>query len=318
MSSLLQAATGYESLLRVNDPKLPFRFDQIFQGGEGFFARRLAKQRFQLLSRLEGDIGRMLEPGERVEYVSWATEYSALEAYFMGLWHYLLNRRAVLLTDRRILLLQIDSRRRLRELKFQIRYEAIRGFSRRTLGYLSLELRNGQKVALTGLPRADRKAIRARIEERLRDGTKIQAHAHGAGKQNLCPHCFRSVHGLPERCANCAGTFKSGARAGWLSLALPGLGDLYLGHHALGVLEVLGALLLWGILLSNSLGHSLGGAETAAAAAATPAPLAAVALGVGAVFVTVHGVDSWITRRTGLKGLYPASKGIHTTRSPER
>ena len=309
MSSLLRAATGYESLLRVNDPKLPFRFDQIFQG-EGFFARRLARQRFQLLLRLEGDIGRMLEPGERVEYVSWATEYSALEAYFMGLWHYLLNRRAVLLTDRRILLLQIDSRRRLRELKYQIRYEAIRGFSRRTLGYLSLELRNQQKGALTGLPRADRKAIRARIEERLRDKTTVLAHAHGAGKQNLCPHCFRSVHGLPERCANCAGTFKSGARAGWLSLALPGLGDIYLGHHALGALEILGTLGLWGILLSNS----LGGLETAAA----PAPVAAVALGVAGVFVTVHGVDSWITRRTGLKGLYPASKGVRTARSPDR
>jgi hypothetical protein len=307
MSSLLRAATGYESLLRVNDPKVPFRFDQIFQG-EGFFARRRARQRFQLLRRLEGDIGRMLEPGERVEYVSWATEYSALEAYFMGLWHYLLNRRAVLLTDRRILLLQIDSRRRLRELKYQIRYEAIRGFSRRTLGHLSLELRNQQKVALTGLPRADRKAIRARIEERLRDRTTVQATAHGAGKQNLCPHCFRAVHGRPERCASCAGAFKSGARAGWLSLLLPGLGDIYLGHRALGTLEILGALGLWGVLLS----HSLRSAEP------INAPLPAVALGVAAVFVTVHGVDSWITRRTGLKGLYPASRGVHTARSPER
>lgn len=298
MTSLLQAATGYESLLQVNDPKVPYRFDQIFQG-EGMRARRLSRQRFQLLRRLEEDLGRMLEPGEQIEYVSWGVEYSFVEAYFMGLWHYLLNRRAVLLTDRRILLLQIDSRRRLRELKYQIRYDAIRRFARGTFGYLGLELLDKQKVLLTGLPRADRKAIRARIEQRLEaHGSASAARAaHGAGKENLCPHCFRPVHGLPERCGACAGAFKSGARAGWLSLALPGLGDIYLGHRALGVVELLGAVCLWAIVLGNTF-----------AGTGEPAAAAGVAIAVPAffLFVMMHGVDGWITRRTGLKGIYPA------------
>ncbi len=59
--------------------------------------------------------------GEGVEFVSWGIEYALLEYYFMGFWAYSLNRRAVVLTDQRILLLQIDSRRRVRELKSEVR-----------------------------------------------------------------------------------------------------------------------------------------------------------------------------------------------------
>jgi hypothetical protein len=293
MSSLLQAATGYEALLRVRDPQVPYRFDRIFQG-EGLWARRRSRQRFQLLRRLESDLARMLEAGEQVEYVSWGVEYSFVEAYFLGLWHYVLNRRAVVLTDRRILLLQIDSRRRLRDLKYQLRYDAIRRFARRTFGYLGLELHGKQKLFLTGLPRADRKAIRARIEQRIQSGTSTQRAVAPAGKQNLCPHCYRPVQGFPERCGACAGAFKSGARAGWLSLALPGLGDLYLGHRTLGVVEALGALCAWGVALP---------AVWSARGPTGGAALAAVA---GFVFVAVHGVDGLITRHTGRKGIYPA------------
>jgi hypothetical protein len=294
MSSLLQAATGYESLLQVRDPQLPYRFDRIFQG-EGMRARRLSRQRFQLLRRLEADLARMLEAGEQVEYVSWGIEYSFLEAYFLGLWHYVLNRRAVVLTDRRILLLQIDSRRRLRDLKYQVRYDAVRRFARGTFGYLGLELHGKQKVFLTGLPRADRKAIRARIEQHIQSGTSALRAAASGGKQNLCPHCYRPVQGFPERCGACAGAFKSGARAGWLSLALPGLGDLYLGHRMLGVFEILGALCVWALVLP--------GVWTSQQGPASAGALAAVA---GFLFLAVHGVDGLITRRTGRKGIYPA------------
>jgi hypothetical protein len=295
MSSLLQSATDYEALLRVRDPRLPYRFDRIFQA-EGLWARRLARRRLELLRRLEADLARMLEPGEQVEYVSWGIEYSFVEAYFLGIWHYLLNRRAVVLTDRRILLLQIDSRRRLRDLKYQVRLDAIRRFARRSFGYLCFELHGKKKVVLTGLPRADRKALRARIEERLQPDAGAQRPADGGGKQNLCPHCYRPVQGLPEQCGACRGAFKSGARAGWLSLALPGLGDLYLGHHLLGVFEILGALCAWALVLT-----ALWPVQPE-----EPAGTGALLLVSAFVFAAVHGVDGLITRHTGRKGLYPA------------
>jgi len=37
------------------------------------------------------------------------------------------------------------------------------------------------------------------------------------------------------------------------SLLLPGLGDLYLGHRLLGILEIMGSVLVWGIVILNFL-----------------------------------------------------------------
>lgn len=296
MSSLLQAAARPEDLVRVADPRLPYRFDRIF-AGEGMRQRRLAKRRLELLQRLEGELARMLETGETVELVSWGIEYSFVEAYFMGLWHYQVNRRALVLTDRRILMLQVDARRRLRDLKFAVPYAAIRSFAKGTLGYLGLVLRDGRKLYVTGIPGPDRKAIRAFVQARLERSNGAAAPA--AGRQNLCPHCYQPVAGLPERCPRCQGGFKSGARAGWLSLLMPGLGDLYLGHRAFGALELIGALAVWGIVLSSALGAR-------ADAGGDGAGLAGLAAAAGFVFVAVHGTDAWITRRTGRKGIYPA------------
>jgi len=298
MSSILRAATGYQDLLRLRDPQLPYRFDRIF-AGKGMWARRLARQRFALLRNLEASLARALEPGERVELLSWGTEYSFVEAYFLGLWHHLLNRRALVLTDRRMLLLQIDTRRRLRDLKSEVRYEAMRRFARRTPGYLGLELRDGKKLFLTGLPRADRKRIRGFLEDRLRRSEQAARAALTGGRRNLCPHCYTSVSGFPGRCPHCARPFKSGDRAGWLSLALPGLGDLYLGHRALGALQVAGALLLW-----TAIGSGVW--EASQKSGPGEASLAVLAIPLGVFFALGHGVDAWITRRTGKKGLYPA------------
>lgn len=298
MSSLLQAAPGFEALLRVVDPRLPYRFDRIFDG-EGFRARRLSKRRFRLLRRLDGALQRMLENGEKAEYVSWGIEYSFVEAYFLGLWHYALNRRAVVLTDRRILLLQIGMRGHLEDLKSHIRYEAIQGFVKGSFGVVALQLRNGQKLYLTGVPRRDRKAIRTRIEERMASPDIARRAGGASGRQNLCPHCYATVTGFPARCSRCAGGFKSGSRAGWLSLLFPGLGDWYLGHRFLGLVELLGALVVWALAVPACV--------DAAMAHSGEAPvLAGIGVGIVLIFLATHGLDSWVTRRTGRKGIYPA------------
>jgi hypothetical protein len=110
------------------------------------------------------------------------------------------------------------------------------------------------------------------------------------------------VIGFPERCPRCAGAFKSGARAGWLSLLLPGLGDLYLGHYALGSLELAGALALWGLVVP-----SLGAPELQPAIEGA-ARWITLGVGLAALFLVAHVPDAWITRRTGRKGLYPAKR----------
>ena len=82
-------------------------------------------------------------------------------------------------------------------------------------------------------------------------------------------------------------------------MVFPGLGDIYLGHRMLGTMEIIGAAIAWGFFGLAFLmpdGEMGGGLDF-------------VSLGVvvTVVFCFVPLPDAWITRRMGLKGIYPAS-----------
>lgn len=291
MEAILSSASQPSDLLNISDSNIPYRFDQIFSA-TGFGARRLAKNRLKLMKEIDPHVQAFLSEGEKVQFVSWGVEYSFVEQYLMGLWAHLINRRALVFTDRRILMIQISSRRKVLDLKTQLRYQAIDEFAKRTFGYIGFVLRNGKKLNLTGIPRKDRKAIKTLVSERL---SATRADAPGLGIENLCPKCGNKVMGYPGRCNQCTQAFKSANRAGWLSLAFPGLGDLYLGHRWLGITEILGALFVWGaIAVPFALTtFSEGGPWIVSAGVAS------------GIFVFVHGTDCWITRRVGFKGIYP-------------
>lgn len=292
MDAILNSISNPSQLSRFTDPKTPYRFDRIFQA-TGFGARRLGKQRLKLMKQIDGAVRGLLADGEKVELVSWGVEYSFVEHYFLGLWAQLINRRALVFTNQRILILQINSRRKPMELKSQLRYQAIVKFARASIGTIGVVLHDGKKLSLTGLPRKDRAPIKELIAAKI-EATRAQSPV--MGREHLCPHCGHRVMGFPERCNRCARAFKSGARAGWLSLALPGLGDLYLGHRVLGVTEMLGALAAWGAFFAPRL----------VATVQQTASSSELALVGSLIFAFVHGSDAWITRRVGFKGIYPA------------
>ncbi len=292
MDTILAAAAQPADLLNVSDAASPYRFDRIF-GGEGFGAKRLAKQRLKLVQRIDADVRSLLAEGERVDFVSWGIDYSLVDQYFMGAWAMLVSRRALVFTDRRLLMLQIDSRRRVRELKSQVRYEAIEKRERGALGVMRLKLRDGGALNLTGVPRRDRKVLRELLDAKL--GAK-SADAPGLGRENLCPHCGHRVVGFPESCNRCARAFKSARKAAWLSLAFPGVGDLYLGHRLMGAFEIVGGIAAWSVLV----------VPLAVGIGADPESLPTLGIMAGMVFTFVHGIDSWITRRVARKGIYPA------------
>ena len=294
MEAILKSANDPSDLLNISDANLPYRFDQIFSA-EGFGAKRLARNRLKLIQEIDPIVQTLLNDGESVRLVSWGVEYAFVEQMFMGIWAHLINRCALVFTDRRVLIIQIDSRRRALGLKTQLRFECIEGFAKRTFGYLGFTLRNKKKLYITGIPRKDRKAIRELLQDRIQTGPS-NAIGLGVGVENLCPQCGNKVVGFPDRCKQCASPFKSARRAGLLSLAFPGLGDLYLGHRTLGAIEILGGMLSWSILvLPQALGAWQGendwGLTTIVAAG---------------VFLFVHVGDFWITRRVGFKGIYPA------------
>lgn len=295
MEAILRSVNDPSDLAHVAQADLPYRFDQIFSA-TGFGAKRLEKKRLKLMKAIDEPVRSFLAEGETVEFVTWGVEYSFAEHYFMGVWAQIMNRRAVILTNKRILLMQISSRNKVLQLKSQVRYTAISKFAKAMLGYTALVLRDKKTLYLTGVPGKDRKQLKERIAAHME---AVRTEAPSPGMDFLCPHCGHKVVGLPERCTKCAKGFKSGAKAGWLSLVFPGLGDMYLGHRMLGIMEIMGALFAWGFFgfAFLSPGGEMGGG------------LDVVSLGVVVtmVFCFVHLPDAWITRRMGLKGIYPAS-----------
>jgi len=291
MEAILSSASEPGDLLNISDSRIPYRFDQIFSA-QGFGAKRLAKNRLKLMKAIDPHVQNILADGEKVEFVSWGVDYSFVEQFFMGMWSHLINRRALVFTDRRILMIQINSRRKVLDLKMQLRFQSIEKFATRTFGYIGFVLRNGKKFSITGIPRKDRKDIKAFVSKRL---SETRADAPGLGIENLCPKCGNKVMGFPDRCHQCAQAFKSANKAGWLSLAFPGMGDIYLGHRLLGVTEIFGGLFAWGAVAAPFAWATLseGGSWVAVAGVAS------------CVFVFVHGVDCWVTRRVGFKGVYP-------------
>lgn len=294
MEAILISASDPSDLMNISDPGLPYRFDQVFSA-KGFGAKRLEKKRLKLIKEINPVVQTLLTEGEQVQFVSWGAEYSFVEQYFMGIWAHLINRRALVFTNRRILIIQIDSRRKALKLKTQLRFECIESLAKRTFGYIGFVLRNKKKLFITGIPRKDRKAIKEMVSSRIQSQSS-NAIGLGAGVENLCPKCGHKVVGFPDRCNQCASGFKSARKAGRLSLLFPGLGDLYLGHRGLGSMEIFAGLLSWSfIVLPLAFGAWAGENDWALTAA--------VAAG---VFFFVHISDFWITRRVGFKGIYPA------------
>jgi hypothetical protein len=67
--------------------------------------------------------------------------------------------------------------------------------------------------------------------------------------ENICPSCFVTLEKGLTKCPSCEAAFKTPRKATFRSLLLPGLGDFYLGHRALGVMELLGSLMVWAYAL---------------------------------------------------------------------
>jgi hypothetical protein len=68
--------------------------------------------------------------------------------------------------------------------------------------------------------------------------------------ENLCPSCFVPLKKDLVQCPHCKANFKERKKAFIKSLILPGWGDIYLGHRALGMLELLGSILVWGVVVT--------------------------------------------------------------------
>jgi len=294
MDVYLQGASKADELIPLDDPRSHYAFAKIFET-KGWGASRRNKERLKLLQSLDGALSEMLRDGERVLSVAWGDEYSLLEEYFLRAWAHFMNRRALLLTNERLLVLQISVRKKLLQLKSQVRWGAIKKVKTSWLGMVMITPKQGKRLDLARIPRAMKKAFTSAIDAQRRTAHVSNVEA----REHLCPHCYEPHVEMPPACPKCRGTFKSASRARWLSFLFPGLGDLYLGHRWLGVFQVVGALCAWVVFANAFLeGSQRDGFDARAAA-----------ISFGIVLLFMHGIDAWVTGHTAKKGLYPEKRG---------
>lgn len=235
----LQMVERFEELLPRQHDR--YAFSSIFSA-EGFFARRASQKKLRLLKRLDGRLRAMFWPDEKVLFLATGVPYSVLEAYFLGHFFYYLSLRALVLTNERLILIQVDSRHRPGHLKSQLLLTDIQQIAGTGLGNTRVRLRSGKKYVLASVPRRDRKRLAALLAE-------AQARAHKTGPAGdltqLCPHCYTGIPDRPATCASCGKRLKSTTRAVLFSLLFPGTGTIYLGYPRFGIFKVALGLVCW-------------------------------------------------------------------------
>ncbi len=293
----LSAARRYEDLLSGEVEASPYDYAVLFKA-DGFFARRRAKTRFKLLQSIDPKLTEILRPQERVYWITTGTTVSIAEHFFVGWAAGVLNRRSLIFTTERVLLLEIDVRTRPRKLVSQIPYAGIASVKSTWNGMCRIKLVNGRTYSFQGVPKADRKFL-AEFLAGIVQGTNAPFQ-RTLGIEHLCPYCFVSVPGHPPRCTACAGEFKSPKKAGLLSLLFPGVGDWYLGHRGFALLEMFGLGCLWFALVIAPLtappDPELGSLE----------PEYWITAGI--ILAVAHGIDAMMTHHFARKGHYPHGK----------
>lgn len=267
----------------------PYYYPQIFTKTEGWGAKGAIKNKVALLKKLEPLFEKLLFPGEEVRFVTRGTYCSFAEQYFLGWMAYMINQTVFLYTNYRIVMMNSNSQGKPLQMKWHIPYDQIAKFS--AGGFFSVstvfKLKDRKKLTFSGTPKADRKELKEFVTDMVSRAESEEFHMpHFQGRDNLCPECFQPVEPGAPKCAKCEEEFIKPSRPALMSLALPCLGDFYMGHYGLACVEILGYLVTWGVFF---------------ALMADEGPKAAVF--VLPFLVAAHVVDSLLTLHMAKKGL---------------
>jgi hypothetical protein len=290
-SITLHSARSFEDLLGTNAASSSYDYSLMFSG-EGWLARRRAKRRLKLLQALDAKLRGILRSNEHVYFATTGTTVSLSEQFLVGWMAMYLNRRALVFTTERILLLQIDRKNRPLELVSQIPVASIASIKGTWTGVCRVKLLDREVYNFQSIPSADRKFV-AKLLGDITQGT-ASPFSRGQGIEHLCPRCYAVEPAHASACSKCAVEFKSANKAGLLSLVVPGFGDWYLGHRSFAVLEMLGCAFLWlGFVVLPLLGvedPELGAVD------------AAYWITAAAILGFSHAVDAVMTRHFARKG----------------
>jgi hypothetical protein len=278
--------------------KIQYDFERMFPDREGSRARRQVKRKLRLLEKLLPSLATVLVDGEKLIYVARGYVVRWWERLFAGAGGaYYINITCAVLTDRRILLINTNIAGKQKHFRNQILYTEIAEVKTRSFlsSAATLKFKDGTKLVIGGFQGSDRKHMQEYIPQ-LISSMPDGVPQVGKSIQYVCPHCPAIYIELQTECTNCGTTFKSPKKAALMSLFLPGLGDIYLGHTTFGLFELLGSLVEWVVLLGAIVALASGEEEAGAF-------LVFWIL----IMVLTNVIDYFITRAMGRKGLIASS-----------
>jgi len=218
---------------------------------KGRYKTRLNKLKLKLLGAVQSTLEKLLDQDEQVLHVAAGTAYYPAELFFGNGWMTILyNRYIIVGTDKRLVAVNTDYKmKKPTHYLFQFPYNGIKKVSRGLFGTsLVLTRKKGKRRIFNGIKRSLAAELHAFIRSKIDPTSNLSADA--LPQDNLCPTCFTPLAGKLASCPKCHARFKSPRKAALRSFMLPGWGDVYLGHRFLGVCEMLGSLLIWGIIIA--------------------------------------------------------------------
>ncbi len=272
-----------------------YNMETMFPLRDQFGANGRIKKKLKLIKKLLPGMSSALLEGEQLLYVA--------RGYVMNIWEqmfaggtvaYYNNITCVVLTDRRILLVNSDKSGKQKHFRNQIMYTQIKKAKMKSFfsAASTLKLMDGSQISMGGFNSFDRKQMQELIPRII---AKMPENAPQMPKslQYVCPNCTAMYTALRESCEQCGTRYKSAIRAAKMSFLLPGAGDIYLGHRFFGTMELIGTAVLWFLLVTAI----ISGRPSELNADDMPVPL------LGVIVAITHVGDYFLTRAMGRKGL---------------
>ena len=243
-------ASAVEHRILVDYPELQgipqdkVAFDEVFcPNKKGGYKSRRNRLKAKILIAVSEVMAKLLKEGERVMRVGKGTAYYPAELIFGNGWLTMMyNHYAIVATNQRILCINVNSRmKRSTHYLFQILYEDVKKVKRGLMGGLVFHRMRSKRRVFTGVKRFLSKELKDFVTERKQHPVKELENI----LENICPSCYVPLQRGLNVCPSCKAAFKEPKKASLRSLLLPGLGDFYLGHRALGILELTGSIVIW-------------------------------------------------------------------------
>ncbi len=268
----------------------PYRWSSLFPAPEKFGNKRHTKAKAIWLKKVEPLLDDLLFPAEEIRFATTGIFCSFAEQYLLGWMSSFINRTAFLFTNFRIIMIHVDSKNRPLQMKWHIPYDQVKKFKTGGLSAaVVFKLKDKKSYTFSNVPNKDRKALKAFIGEM---GEMVEKEnfriPFSQSRDYLCPTCFFPVPPKTYTCPHCQERFIEPRKPALMSLCLPCLGDFYLGHRGLGVMEVFSYLFVLSAVLAASLDGDSGGI-----------------IGLVIAIVIMHLLDASLTLHMAKKGLVP-------------